>query len=174
MGELESFEQLDPTFGDEVAWLVGQARHHPEVLPAGEVLVDGGKLAGETDPRPNRGWIVGDVDAEHVGRPGVWAQDGREDADGGGLAGAVRPEKSQHRAGRHDQVDAVECDDLAVTLGQSFRDDGVRGAGHGVDNCSIIQRRQVSDWLKNVWQARILGACPATCSVRSSRTRRGS
>ncbi len=39
---------------------------------------------------------------------GVGAKEGREDADRGRLAGAVRPEQSEHRSLLHLEVDAVE------------------------------------------------------------------
>jgi hypothetical protein len=41
-----------------------------------------------------------------------------EDAHGGGLAGAVRPEQTEHGALLRLEVDAVESHDVAVRLGQ--------------------------------------------------------
>src|SRR5215213_6016801 len=55
----------------------------------------------------------------------VGAQVGGEDADGGGLAGAVGTEQPEHRARRHLEVDAVKGHDLAQPLGQALDDDGV-------------------------------------------------
>src|SRR2546430_10310352 len=43
----------------------------------------------------------------------VLRDDGGEDPHGGGLSGAVRAEQSEHGAGRHGEVDAVQGHDLA-------------------------------------------------------------
>ena len=93
---------------------------------AGQVLVDRGVLAREADALAHGLRVARDVDAEHLGAPRVGPQDRGEDAHRGGLAGAVRAEQPEHGAGRHREVDAVEGDDVAEPLLESFDDDGVR------------------------------------------------
>jgi hypothetical protein len=44
---------------------VVEAAGHDQVLPAGEVLVDRGGLAGQADHLPHRGWPADDVEAGH-------------------------------------------------------------------------------------------------------------
>ena len=75
---------------------VVQAADHVEVLEPGEVLVDGGVLAGHADLSARFGGIGEHVDPGDDGRAGVGAQQRREDAHGGRLAGAVRPEQAEH------------------------------------------------------------------------------
>ena len=92
VGEVELLEQLacpDPgVAGAEVV----QAPDHVEVLETGEVLVDGGVLAGDADLATGFGRIGEHVDTGDDGRAGVWPQQRREDAHGSRLAGAVRSE----------------------------------------------------------------------------------
>ena len=79
--------------------LVGEPADEAEVLAAGEVLVDGGVLAGQADALAHRLRVLGHVDAEHGGPPGVGAQDRGEDAHGGRLAGTVGTEQAEDGAG---------------------------------------------------------------------------
>ena len=52
---------------------------------------------------------IGDhVDTVDECLPGVGSQQRRQDAHGGGLAGAVRAEQAVDRTARHLEVDAVE------------------------------------------------------------------
>ena len=61
------------------------------------------------------------------GLAAVGLEQGGQDPDGGGLAGAVRPEQTQHRAFRDVEVDAVQCPYVAEGLDQTL---GVDGAWH--------------------------------------------
>ena len=63
--------------------------------------------------------------AQDLGAARVGLQDGRQDADDGGLAGAVRAEQPEDGALCDLEVDAVERLDLAEPLGESFDDDRV-------------------------------------------------
>jgi hypothetical protein len=54
------------------------------------------------------GGVAPRVAAEQLGVPGVGAQQPEQDADGGGLAGAVGPEEAVHLAGGDGQVEAVQ------------------------------------------------------------------
>ena len=72
------------------------------------------------------------VEARHARHPGGRAQEGRQDADRGGLAGAVRPEEAEQLAGRDVEADAVHGARLAVDLDEvvDFDDRGVFHSGH--------------------------------------------
>ena len=96
-----------------------------QVLRAGQVLVDRGVLAGEADRAAHLLGVADDVVAADPGDAGVGAQQGGEDADGGGLAGAVRAEHAEHGALAGGQVDAGEGLGVAEALGQPFGFDGV-------------------------------------------------
>ena len=91
-----------------------EASEHPEVLAAGEVLVDGCVLAGEPDQAPHCLGLTRDVEPRD-GRPaGVGTEQRRENAHGRGLARAVRAEQPEHRAFPHLEIDAVERPHLAA------------------------------------------------------------
>ena len=62
-----------------------------------------------------------------TGLAAVGLQQGRQHADGGGLARAVRPEQAQHGALGDIEVDAVQSPYVAEGLHQAF---GVDGAWH--------------------------------------------
>ena len=104
--------------------LVGEPPDHDQVLPTGEVLVDGGVLAGEADALAHLVGLPDDVEPEDRGATGVGLEDRGEDADGGGLAGAVGAEQSEDGAGGHGEVDAVEGVHVAEVLHQTLGEDG--------------------------------------------------
>jgi hypothetical protein len=95
-----------------------------QVLATGEVLVDGGVLPGEADAGADLLRMGGDVDAEHGCVSGVRPQDGRQDADGGRLAGSVGTEQSEHRSGRNRQIDSVERVHVTEVFDETLGDDG--------------------------------------------------
>ena len=111
VGEIEALEQLVVAGAQRLRVEVRELPDQPQVLVTGEVLVDRGVLPGETDALAHRLRIRADVDAEHLGAAAAALQDRGEDAHRGGLAGAVRAEQTEHAAGRHREVDAVERDD---------------------------------------------------------------
>ena len=78
-----------------------------QVLPAGELLLDGGRLAGQPDGAADRGRLAHDVMAlDH--RPAAVGQQQRgQDPHRGGLPGAVGAEHAEHRPARHRQVDTA-------------------------------------------------------------------
>ena len=95
-----------------------EAPEHHQVLAAGQVLVDGGVLAGQADLSPQRSRVAHDVEAGHVPAAPVGRQQRRQDADGGRLPGSVGAEDAQHGAGRHLEVDAAQGLHVAVGLAQ--------------------------------------------------------
>jgi hypothetical protein len=108
---------------------VRQVAHELEVLGAGEVLVDGGELAGEPDALADGLGIAADVDVHDLGDAGVGAEDRGEDAHGDRLAGTVGPEQPEDGVGRHGQVDAGQRPDGTEGLGDALGPDG--GVVHG-------------------------------------------
>jgi hypothetical protein len=94
-----------------------------EVLPAGELLLNGRRLAGQADRAAHRGRRADDVVAVHQGPSGVRQQQRGHDAHGGRLARAVRPEEAEHRPVRNGQVDAAQRAHVPERLGQSLHQD---------------------------------------------------
>ena len=76
IGQIELVEQLDGPAGDVGRRQVVELPHHLEVLPAGQVLVDGGVLAGQADEAADQAGLLHHVVAEHPGlaavRPSGW------------------------------------------------------------------------------------------------------
>ena len=87
---------------------MGEPADGPQVLSAGEVLVDRGVLPGQADALAHRLRVVGDVEAQHLGPATVGTEDGREDAHRSGLAGTVGAEQAEDRARGDGQVDAAQ------------------------------------------------------------------
>ena len=108
MRELEAFEHLGAAAPCLGACEVVQAPDHLEVLQAGQVLVDRGVLSGEPDDVPQLLRVTDDVVSRHGGVTRVRVEEGREDPHNRGLARAVRPEQSEHRARLDVQVHTVE------------------------------------------------------------------
>jgi len=110
---------------------MGQAPHHAQVLPAGEVLVDCGVLTGQPDESAHDVGLLHHVVAQNGGPAGVGMQDGREDAHGRRLAGPVGPQEPEDSALRHFEGGAVEGahvaprEDLDQVYGLNGLDGGV-------------------------------------------------
>jgi hypothetical protein len=111
---------------------VPQPCHEHEVLPAGEDLVDGGELPGEADRPPHLRRVRDHVEAVDAERASVEAEERREDAHDGGLAGPVGAEQREDGARWDVEVDVAE--DLQVLEGLPQSVDADRGgrAGHPV------------------------------------------
>jgi hypothetical protein len=121
---------------------MGEPPDEAEVLAAGQVLVDGGVLAGEPDRVAD---LVGggdDVVPQDAGLTGVRAEDRGQDPDGGRLAGAVGPEQAEHGSRRHGEVDAVKGGNVPEPLDETGRDNrglpGARGAPGKESHASSI------------------------------------
>jgi hypothetical protein len=107
-----------------------QPADHLEVLEAGEVLVHGRELARQPDHRSQLQRVADDVEAGDPGRAGVRLDQGREDADGRRLAGAVGPEEPEDGSGLDREVDPLQRLDLPERLLEAVgTDDHV--VGHG-------------------------------------------
>ena len=123
--EIEALEQFVVACPQRFRVEMRKLPDQPEVLVAGEVLVDRGVLPREPDALAHRLRVGADVDPEHLGAAAGALQDRREHAHGSGLARAVGAEEAEHAAGRHREVDAVERDDRSEPLFETFDDDGV-------------------------------------------------
>ncbi len=151
VGQPEAHEQLVGPGGHRGAGQVREPADQPEVLAPGQVLVDRGVLTGEADAGPDGVGLAGDVEAEHLGPPAVAVDDGREDADGGGLPRAVGAEEAEHGAGRDLEVDAGERHDVAEALGEALDADrrgldvGVGVVSHARHRAGILEGCQLSN-----------------------------
>ena len=84
-----------------------EAADHLEVLPAGQVLVDGRVLAGEPDALAHLRRLPGHVEAGDGGRPVVRRERG-QDPHRRGLAGAVGAEETEDASRVDREVDSAE------------------------------------------------------------------
>jgi hypothetical protein len=134
--ELEPHQQLGSAVLDLDPVQVVQAADHVEVLAAGEVPIDRGGLAGQTDGLAHGGGLAGHVVPGHLGLAGVGAQQGGEDADGGALAGTVGAEQPEHGAGRDGQVQVVQGLDRPEVLAEALGLD--RQVSHGSSTIVVI------------------------------------
>jgi hypothetical protein len=110
--------------------LAEQPSDHGQVLPARQHVVHGRVLPGQPDHRPDLLGLAHDVAAEDLGVAAVRAEQRAQDADGGGLARAVRPEEGKHGAFGGGEADPVEHPGPAERLGQAGHRDG--GLAHRV------------------------------------------
>jgi hypothetical protein len=96
----------------------------PQQLLTGLARVEGGLLERHADPQPYLPRLGGDVVAGH-GRPaGRGRQQGAEDADGGGLAGAVGAEEAVDLALADVEVESIDGGGHTVErANQAFRRD---------------------------------------------------
>ena len=116
----------------------------------GEPLVDGGVLAGEPDAAAHPLRLLGHVDPVDERPPGVGRQERGEDADGGGLAGTVRPEHAEHRARLDLEVDAAQglrvsellAETVASTMGTRTFLRGMGSDGGGPESPTLLLARR--------------------------------
>src|SRR5690606_12810586 len=145
-----------------------------QVLPAGQLLVHRGVLAGQPDhpaqlPGPADHVVPGDG-----GPSGGRGEQGGEDPHEGGLARAVRPEHPHHGALAHVQIDAVQRLRGAVVLDQPPYGDGAGGATRVVVDSlhapdAVTRRRQTADRRPTARTA--TDRTPTGDAGRASRTR---
>ena len=115
---------------------------------AGQVLVDRGVLAGQADRLPHllrrRGATSKPGDA---GRSAVGGEQRGEDAHGGRLAGAVRPEHAEHGALADGEVDAGQRLRGAEALGEALGLDGVGVCCHApISAGPLLVRTRTARW----------------------------
>ena len=123
IGEVEAFEHLGAATPSLSARQVVQAPDQLQVLEAGQVLVDGGALAGQADAEAELLGVAHDVEAGDLGAPGTGEQQGGEDPHGGRLACAVRAEHAEHGAALDLQIDAPQRMDLSEVSDETLGED---------------------------------------------------
>ena len=131
VGQIELHQQLLGPPTDRGPTQVVEVPDHLEVLAAGQVLVDGGVLAGQSDQAPDQAGLFGHVMSEHPGPPAVGPEDGGQNPHRGGLPGAVGSEQTEHGAFGDGEAHAVEGAYLELAregLLQLFGFDRVRHA----------------------------------------------
>ena len=124
IGQAELFEQLGRfgprRFGAEAV----QAREEVEVLARAQRLVDRGVLPGHADELAHDMRLAHHVMPEDACAAAIGAEQCREHADGGRLAGAVRPEHAIDAAGADGEVDVIDGAVVAEVLDESVGLDG--------------------------------------------------
>jgi hypothetical protein len=125
VGEAELIEQLAGSRRERTPVQAVDLPLQAQVLRPRGPAVDAGALADDADRPPHRGRGVHDVVSRHPGHAGIGARERGEDADRRRLAGSVRPEQAEDRAGAYRQAEAVERRDFAgIRLDQTVRFDG--------------------------------------------------
>ncbi len=167
LGQVEFREQLvcshPGLFGGEVE----QLPDHDQVLDAGEIFVNARVLAGETDGAAHILRVVDDIQSSDRCRARVWPEKGGEDADGGGLTRAVRPEHPEHASFVDLEVDAGECLRLAEVFCEAV---GLDGFGC---HAAIVPTSTVAV-LSGRCQPLSVAFQPATTFAEASHRKRGS
>ena len=103
--------------------------HHFQVLATGQVLVDGGILAGQSDDGAQGLSVTDDIESGNGCAAPVGSQQGGEDTNRGGLAGAVRSKESVHGSLFDAQIDARQRVHIPKRLVKVFNfDDGHVGS----------------------------------------------
>jgi hypothetical protein len=127
--QVELFQQLGRTApGGRLAQVV-EPPDELEVLPPGELLLNGCRLPGQPDRPTDRGRFPHHVVPVHQGPPRVRQQQRGQDTHGGRLARAVRPEDAEHGPLWHRQVDATQRAHVPERLGQTLHQDRRPRAG---------------------------------------------
>jgi hypothetical protein len=103
--------------------LAEQPGDQHQVFRAGEVLVHRRVLPGQPDQLAHPVRVGEHVVPADGGPPLVRAQQGGQDAHRGGLAGPVRPEQAEDRAGAHGEIHAGQGGGRAEALDQPLGDD---------------------------------------------------
>jgi len=93
VGEIEALQQFGRATSGGLPGQPVEPGEHGQVHPPAELLVDRRCLIHHPDERLDAGRLSQRVEAADPYRSAVWAQQGRQDAHGGRLAGPVRPER---------------------------------------------------------------------------------
>src|SRR5665213_1964740 len=98
---------------------MAEAADDLKVLMPGQELVHGCGLTGDSDPSSYLIRLAEDVESSDLGSAAVGGKQGGEDADGGGLAGAVAAKECADAAGTDLKADVHECMGLAERTGET-------------------------------------------------------
>jgi hypothetical protein len=103
---------------------VAEPGHQPQVLLAGENVVDRGERPGQTDQGSDGGRLADDVVSADPRSPTVWLEQRGQNVNRRGLSGAVGPEQREDATRGDVEVDAVQHDPVAEALGERVGLDG--------------------------------------------------
>ena len=131
-GQVEGGEQVIGSLFAGGAGQAAQPAEDDQVLIPGQIVIEGGELAGHGHPCPDRIHLAHHVEPQDTGGAAVRPGQGGQDADGGGLARPVGAEEPEHLAAPDREVDPVQCPGLAVGLDQTVRLDRRAVPGHPV------------------------------------------
>jgi hypothetical protein len=118
LGQVEPREQLGGALPCGARGQIKELADHDQVLRTGQVLVDRGELAGQPNALAYLAGLCAHVEPVDPGGPRISAQQRGENADGGGLARAIRPEHGEYAALAHREVHSGEGLRLAEGLGK--------------------------------------------------------
>ncbi len=127
-GEVHQVEDRLDALAPVLATHPVQPAVEPEVLEAGELLVEGGFLEDDADTRPDRAGCVADVVAGDAGGPLARPEEGTQGVDERRLAGAVRPQQAQYLALGDRDRDVVDGDQVTVAPREPVDFDGVHSS----------------------------------------------
>src|SRR5690606_3765697 len=150
LGQGEAVEQVACGTACLGAARAQEAGDEQQVLPSGQVRVDGGELPGEADDAPDAVGLRPHVETEDAGGSARGSQERGEHPYGGRLARAVGTQQAEHGPGRCRQVQAGHGGGRTEPLGKGVRLDGGRchRRRRSVARCrpSMIARRPSSKW----------------------------
>lgn len=86
------------------------------LFETGQLLVDGGILAGESDTSADRAWLGDHVGPGHSSRAGVGPQQRGQDRYGRGLARSIGSEKGEYLSFLDGEIESSEGSHVAVAL----------------------------------------------------------
>ena len=162
-GEADDVEQVGDALLDLLPGDVEEAGLQAEQLSSGLEHVEADLLEGDADLVSDAAGVLDDVEAVDGGGAAGGPEQRGEDADGGGLAGAVLAEEAEHLAVGHVEIDAVDGVDVAEVLGQATGlDRRTRGGGFAVS------RRFVGRHRPRLYRAPAESGSPSRPEVRSA------
>ena len=107
LDESHSLEELCAAVLGHIPTQAMEAGLEPDVLPAGQVLIERHLLQRRPDDRPHLASLRHHIQTEHARLPCGGREQGGEDVDGGGLPGSVGPQESVDLARSDRQGHAV-------------------------------------------------------------------
>jgi hypothetical protein len=145
--EVEALEQVAHASCQALAPQAVQMALQRQVLPTRGLQVEAAPLADAADATPHLAGLAAHVDARHRGPAAVGSGERGEDLHERRLAGPVRAEQAEDRAGGDGEGDASEGLDLAVAFGERRHLDGrapVRGS-RGRPGAEAVDDRRGGD-----------------------------
>ncbi len=130
-----------------------------EDLAAGEAVVETHAAVHDPDGGAHGLALALDIVARHASAAAIGFEQGGEDAQGGGLAGAVGPQKTVHLTGGNGEAQVIDREHLPERLGYSVGDYQIKHDGPYYPGRSASQTVAAQD--RSSWVRR-----PAACYHR--------